>query len=148
MDLSRRPKRQGFVRIALQRPHTFVVMALLIAVLGLGSIATIPTDIFPAINSPVVSVIWTHNGTSPDDMAHRIVNDLLSSILQLGIDSNTIDRDATRRLRAKLYPDRFILGAGVGSNSKSTATVSQLRRRTSERTSRGYIAQYMAFLRY
>jgi multidrug efflux pump subunit AcrB len=61
------------VRIALQRPYTFVVMALLIAVLGLGSIATMPTDIFPAINIPVVSVIWTYNGIAPDDMANRIV---------------------------------------------------------------------------
>jgi multidrug efflux pump subunit AcrB len=61
------------VRIALQRPYTFVVMAFLIAVLGLGSIATMPTDIFPAINIPVVSVIWTYNGISPDDMSNRIV---------------------------------------------------------------------------
>jgi multidrug efflux pump subunit AcrB len=61
------------VRIALQRPYTFVVMALLIALLGVGSIATMPTDIFPAINIPVVSVIWTYNGISPDDMANRIV---------------------------------------------------------------------------
>jgi multidrug efflux pump subunit AcrB len=63
----------ALVRVALQRPYTFVVMALLIAVLGLGSIATMPTDIFPAINIPVVSVIWTYNGIAPDDMANRIV---------------------------------------------------------------------------
>jgi multidrug efflux pump subunit AcrB len=61
------------VRIALQRPYTFVVMALLIAALGLGAIATMPTDIFPAINIPVVSVIWTYNGIAPDDTANRIV---------------------------------------------------------------------------
>jgi multidrug efflux pump subunit AcrB len=63
----------ALVRIALQRPYTFVVMALLIAALGLGSIATMPTDIFPAINIPVVSVIWTYNGIAPGDMANRIV---------------------------------------------------------------------------
>jgi multidrug efflux pump subunit AcrB len=61
------------VRIALKRPYTFVVMSLLIAVLGIGSIFTMPTDIFPPINIPVVSVIWTYNGISPDDMASRIV---------------------------------------------------------------------------
>jgi multidrug efflux pump subunit AcrB len=61
------------VRIALKRPYTFVVMSLLIAVLGIGSIATMPTDIFPSINIPVVTVIWTYNGISPDDMASRIV---------------------------------------------------------------------------
>jgi multidrug efflux pump subunit AcrB len=61
------------VRIALKRPYTFVVMSLLIAVLGISSIFTMPTDIFPPINIPVVSVIWTYNGISPDDMSSRIV---------------------------------------------------------------------------
>ncbi|WP_317889939.1 efflux RND transporter permease subunit [Terriglobus tenax] len=61
------------VRIALKRPYTFVVMSILIAVFGLGSVATMPTDIFPAINIPVVSVIWTYSGISPDDMTNRIV---------------------------------------------------------------------------
>lgn len=61
------------VRIALKRPYTFVVMSLLIALLGIGSIFTMPTDIFPPINIPVVSVIWSYNGISPDDMASRIV---------------------------------------------------------------------------
>jgi multidrug efflux pump subunit AcrB len=61
------------VRVALQRPYTFIVMAALIAVLGIGSIITMPTDIFPAINIPVVSIIWTYNGISPDDMSQRIV---------------------------------------------------------------------------
>jgi multidrug efflux pump subunit AcrB len=61
------------VRVALQRPYTFVVMALLIAVLGIGSVFTMPTDIFPSINIPVVSIIWTYNGISPDDMSQRIV---------------------------------------------------------------------------
>jgi multidrug efflux pump subunit AcrB len=61
------------VRIALQRPYTFVVMAALIAVLGVASIITMPTDIFPAINIPVVSVVWNYNGIAPDDMANRIV---------------------------------------------------------------------------
>jgi multidrug efflux pump subunit AcrB len=61
------------VRLALQRPYTFVVMAVLIAILGLGSIFTMPVDIFPAINIPVISVIWTYTGLLPDDMEKRIV---------------------------------------------------------------------------
>ena len=61
------------VRVALQRPYTFVVMAALIAVLGIGSVATMPIDIGPAIDIPVVSIIWTYNGISPDDMSQRIV---------------------------------------------------------------------------
>src|ERR1700683_4145589 len=61
------------VRVALQRPYTFVVMAILIAILGTGSIFTMPVDIFPAINIPVISVIWTYTGLLPSDMEKRIV---------------------------------------------------------------------------
>jgi multidrug efflux pump subunit AcrB len=61
------------VRLALHRPYTFVVMALLIAILGGISIFTMPTDIFPNIDIPVISVIWTYNGISPDDMEKRVV---------------------------------------------------------------------------
>src|SRR3979409_923925 len=60
------------VRLALRRPYTFVVVSLLIAVLGLLSIVSMPTDIFPAINIPVISVIWTYGGLSPTDMQDRI----------------------------------------------------------------------------
>ncbi len=70
---SERAAMMWLVRVALERPYTFVVMSLLIAVLGIGSIFSMPTDIFPAINIPVVSVIWTYNGISPDDMSSRIV---------------------------------------------------------------------------
>src|SRR6184192_2765076 len=61
------------VRLALRRPYTFVVLALLIAVLGVASIATMPVDIFPAINIPVVNVIWNYSGLSPTEMQDRIV---------------------------------------------------------------------------
>ena len=60
------------VRLALRRPYTFVVMSALIVILGLGAILTMPTDIFPNIDIPVVSVIWSYNGVSPDEMAKRI----------------------------------------------------------------------------
>jgi multidrug efflux pump subunit AcrB len=61
------------VRLALRRPYTFVVMAILITLLGGVAILTTPTDIFPYINIPVVSVVWTFTGISPDDMEKRIV---------------------------------------------------------------------------
>src|SRR5215470_7676858 len=60
------------VRLALRRRYTFVVMALLIIFLGVTSIITMPTDIFPHINIPVVSAIWTYPGVSPDEMAKRV----------------------------------------------------------------------------
>jgi multidrug efflux pump subunit AcrB len=61
------------VRLALRRPYTFVVLALLIAVLGLAAILTMSVDIFPAINIPVVTVIWNYSGLSPTEMQDRIV---------------------------------------------------------------------------
>ena len=61
------------VHLALRRPYTFIVMAILIAILGAVSIVTMPTDIFPYINIPVVGVIWSYQGMSPDDMAKRVL---------------------------------------------------------------------------
>ena len=61
------------VRLALRRPYTFIVMAILIGIMGALSIVTTPTDIFPYINIPMVGVIWTYNGMSPDDMAKRVL---------------------------------------------------------------------------
>ena len=61
------------VRLALRRPYTFVVMSILISVLGGAAIFFLPTDIFPTIDIPIVSVIWTYTGISPDEMAQRIV---------------------------------------------------------------------------
>jgi multidrug efflux pump subunit AcrB len=61
------------VRLALRRPYTFVVMAMLIAVLGALAFFTMSTDIFPDINIPVVSVIWSYTGLSPSDMEKRVI---------------------------------------------------------------------------
>ncbi len=61
------------VRLALRRPYTFVVFALFILILGAYSILTMPTDIFPNIDIPVVTVVWQFTGLSADQMANRIV---------------------------------------------------------------------------
>jgi multidrug efflux pump subunit AcrB len=61
------------VRVALQRPYTFVIVAVLIGIFGFAAIATTPTDILPEINIPIVSVIWTYSGMDSDDMSKRIV---------------------------------------------------------------------------
>jgi multidrug efflux pump subunit AcrB len=61
------------VRLALRRPYTFVVLAILILILGTLSALRTPTDIFPNINIPVVSIIWNFTGFVPTDMANRIV---------------------------------------------------------------------------
>jgi CzcA family heavy metal efflux pump len=61
------------VRLALRRPYTFAVFALLILILGIYSILSMPTDIFPNINIPVVTVVWNYTGLSAQEMATRIV---------------------------------------------------------------------------
>jgi multidrug efflux pump subunit AcrB len=61
------------VLTALRRPYTFVVLAVIIAIFGVRSALLTPTDIFPNINIPVVSVVWTYNGLLPNDMSGRIV---------------------------------------------------------------------------
>ena len=62
------------VRVALRRPYTFVVLALLIAMSGVLAALDTPTDIFPSINIPVVSVVWTYNGLLPNDMSDRVIS--------------------------------------------------------------------------
>ncbi|HUK40752.1 MAG TPA: efflux RND transporter permease subunit, partial [Candidatus Acidoferrales bacterium] len=61
------------VKLALRRPYTFVVMALLIVALGIVTIVRMPTDIFPNVDIPVVTVIWSFTGISPDDMEKRVI---------------------------------------------------------------------------
>ncbi|MCC9135393.1 efflux RND transporter permease subunit [Pontibacter silvestris] len=62
------------VRLALTRPYTIAVMALLILIMGVLSILRTPTDIFPNINIPVVNVIWSYKGLSTDEMDKMITN--------------------------------------------------------------------------
>ncbi|MFO0617430.1 MAG: efflux RND transporter permease subunit [Polyangiaceae bacterium] len=61
------------VRLALRRPYTFVVMALLIVLGGIATILRMPTDIFPDIDIPVISVIWNYGGLPPEEMERRVV---------------------------------------------------------------------------
>jgi multidrug efflux pump subunit AcrB len=61
------------VLIALRRPYTFVVFSFLIAIFGALAALRTPTDIFPNINIPVVSVVWTYNGLAPNDMSGRVI---------------------------------------------------------------------------
>ena len=63
----------AIVRIALNRPYTFIVLAMLILLFGVLSWKRTPTDIFPNIDIPVITVVWTYNGLPPDDMSGRIV---------------------------------------------------------------------------
>src|SRR5215468_8826343 len=60
------------VKLALRQPYRFIVMSLLILILGALAIYRAPVDIFPVVNIPVVSVIWTYSGMAPEEMTGRI----------------------------------------------------------------------------
>ena len=62
------------VRMALKRPYTFIVMSMLIVIVGLLTIARMPTDIFPDIDIPVISVIFNYSGLAPEEMEKRMIN--------------------------------------------------------------------------
>ena len=74
------------IRLALRRPYTFVVMAILIAILGVSAVVTMPVDIFPYIDIPIVSVLWQYSGLSPDEMEKRVVTNF-----ERGLTSNVND---------------------------------------------------------
>jgi len=63
---------QALVRIALSRPYTFIVLALLILIIGPLAALRTPTDIFPNINIPIIAVAWQYTGLPPDQMSGRI----------------------------------------------------------------------------
>src|ERR1700739_3577862 len=63
----------AIVRLALRRPYTFIVMAILIVIFGGLAALRTPTDIFPDIRIPVIAAFWTYRGLSPDDMAGRVI---------------------------------------------------------------------------
>ena len=73
----------GIVRFALRFPHTFYVLAALILFLGITAIRAMPTDTFPQINIPVVTVIWSYTGLSTPEMEQRV-----STYSQYSISSN------------------------------------------------------------
>jgi CzcA family heavy metal efflux pump len=84
------------VRVALNRPYTFVVLALLILGIGPLAIARTPTDIFPSIDIPVVAAIWNYGGLSAQDMADRIVSNYERT---LTITVNDIEHIESQSLR-------------------------------------------------
>jgi len=86
----------AIIRLALRRPYTFVVMAILIAIFGPLSVLKTPTDIFPDIKIPVIAVVWTYRGLSPEDMSGRVVyyyeRTLTSSVNDIEhIESNSVN---------------------------------------------------------
>ncbi|KPX12844.1 hypothetical protein ALO73_200043 [Pseudomonas syringae pv. daphniphylli] len=86
----------GAVMVALRRPYTFVVLALLILIGGILAALRTPTDIFPEIRIPVIAVAWQYTGLPPDEMAGRI-----STVFQRGLTSNVNDIE---HIESNTYP--------------------------------------------
>src|SRR5438094_3954207 len=117
------------VRLALRRPYTFVVLALLIAVLGVASILTMPIDIFPAINIPVVNVIWNYSGLSPTEMQGRIVtvSERAFTTTVNGIEHiESVSLRGVAITRLYFHPDAPISSAIAQVNAQAQQIVRQL----------------------
>src|ERR1044071_9485536 len=92
------------IRTALRRPYTFVVMAMLIAIGGALSIRTTPTDIFPNINIPVISVLFRYGGLQPEDVEKRIVNNFERFLTTIVSDIDHMESlSVTRQAIIKIY---------------------------------------------
>ncbi len=83
------------VRLALSKPYTFIVASILIVIMGVTAIATTPTDIFPNIDIPVVTVIWSYQGLSAKEMEQRVTtfSEFVMAVVNdvKAIDSQTVN---------------------------------------------------------
>src|SRR5271163_2970922 len=79
------------VRLALARPYTFVVLALVIVLLTPVVLMRTPTDIFPEINIPVITLVWNYTGLQPQEMEQRITSNSERSVTTLVNDVEHIE---------------------------------------------------------
>src|ERR1700678_34618 len=117
------------VRIALNRPYTFIVLALLILILSPVVILRTPTDIFPSINIPVVAVAWTYTGLNPEEMEgrvttvyERVLTTLVDNIEH--IESTTVN--GTAIVKIYLQPNASIDRANAEITGASQTILRQL----------------------
>src|SRR5881296_1805543 len=114
----RTPGSMWIVRLALRRPYTFVVMGLTILLLGVFAIVTTPTDIFPEIEIPVVSVIWNYDGLTTEDMASRI-----TTFSEYTISSAVSD---VRTIESQTYPGVAVIKIYFQPNVNVEAALAQV----------------------
>jgi len=106
------------VRLALRRPYTFVVMSMMIVILGILATVRMPTDIFPEINIPVVSVIWSYAGISPEEMAEVVTIRCERSF--------TTSVNDIEHMESQSLPGLSIIKIFFHPNAKVEAAVAQL----------------------
>src|SRR5438876_1175904 len=111
------------VRLALRRPYTFVVMALAIILLTPVVLLRTPVDIFPDINIPVISLVWTYNGLQPQEMEQRITSNVERGVTTLVSDVEHIESQSLSGIAViKVF---FQPGANIQTALAQTAAISQ-----------------------
>jgi multidrug efflux pump subunit AcrB len=113
------------VRLALRRPYTVAVLCILILVMGVLSVARMPVDIFPAIDIPVVAVVWSYNGLPPEDMERRVI---LIAERAYSTTVNGIERIESQSILGvglmKIYFEpRAEIGAAIAQISSVSSTI-------------------------
>ncbi|HZU96830.1 MAG TPA: efflux RND transporter permease subunit [Planctomycetota bacterium] len=112
------------VALALRRPYTFVVMAMLIAILGVVMILRMPTDIFPEIDIPVIAAIWRYDGMPPDEMETRVIGNY-ERVLTTAV--NDIEHIESQSLYGEgIVKIFFQPGARIEAATAQLAAVSQV----------------------
>jgi CzcA family heavy metal efflux pump len=111
------------VRLALRRPYTFVVMALAIILLTPVVLLRTPVDIFPDINIPVISLVWTYSGLDPQEMEQRITSNVERGVTTLVSDVEHIESQSLSGVAViKVF---FQPGANIQTALAQTAAISQ-----------------------
>src|SRR6202166_2598866 len=116
------------VRLALSRPYTFIVMAIVLVLLGLFVIPRTPTDIFPEINIPVISLVWTYTGLQPQEMEQRITSNVERGVMVLVNDVEHVESQSLNGFAiVKIY---FHAGANIQTALAQATAISQTFLRT------------------
>jgi CzcA family heavy metal efflux pump len=111
------------VRVALNRPYTFIVLAVVLLFVGPLTIARTPTDIFPNINIPVVTAVWSYGGMSAEELAQRIVTNF-ERVMTTTV--NDIEHIESQTLRGTSIVKVFFQpGAKVEAAIAQIASISQ-----------------------
>ncbi|EJL36316.1 cation/multidrug efflux pump [Caulobacter sp. AP07] len=133
----------SLVRIALSRPYTFVVMAIMVLIVGVLAVLRTPTDIFPNIRVPVVAVAWTYNGLSASEMSGRVLTPYQRALTTTVNDIEHIEANSLPGIGVvKVY---FQPGADVRlANAQITAVSQTLLRQMPPGTTPPLILNYNA----
>lgn len=111
------------VELALRRPYTFIVMAMLIVIGGVSTLVRMPTDIFPEIDIPVISVIWNYSGLSPEEMERRIVTNYERTVTITVTDVEHIESQSLTGVAViKIF---FQPGANIDAATAQVTSISQ-----------------------